>query len=171
MNAMKNQIVGVLIIVIAALIGFIIFSFNAALTDIVNESCSHGPACPMWGTISFHTNVSIGIMAFVVIIGVYLIFFSKEEKLITRVKIVKQQFEPKKITKEKYQNIMNNLGNDEKTVLDGIIQAQGTIFQSDLVDKTGFSKVKVTRVLDRLEGKNLVERKRRGMTNVVVLKH
>ena len=48
--------------------------------------------------------------------------------------------------------------------------AQGTIFQPDLADKTGFSKVKVTRILDRLEGKQLIERKRRGMTNVVVLK-
>ena len=35
---------------------------------------------------------------------------------------------------------------------------------------TGFGKVKITRVIDRLEGKNLIERRRRGMTNVVVFK-
>jgi len=46
---MRNQIVGTLIVGIAVLIGFIIFFFNRALTDIVDIACSHGPSCPMWG--------------------------------------------------------------------------------------------------------------------------
>ena len=65
---------------------------------------------------------------------------------------------------------MNKLNDDEKLVFDKIIESEGTIFQSDLVDKTKFTKVKVTRLLDKLEGKGLIERKRRGMTNVVILK-
>ena len=44
------------------------------------------------------------------------------------------------------------------------------MFQADLVDKCGFGKVKVTRILDGLENKGLVERKRRGMSNIVILK-
>jgi len=168
---MKNRIIGFVILGIAALIGFIIFSFNRALTNIVNASCSHGPSCPMWGTINFQTNISIGIMIFVMIIGLYLIFFGKEEKIITKVKTIKSQLEPKKVTKENYQKILNTLNNDEKLVFDKIIESEGTIFQSDLVEKTKFTKVKVTRILDKLEGRGLVERKRRGMTNVVILKH
>jgi len=169
---MKNRIVGIIIIGIAVLIGFIIFSFNQAMTSIVNASCSHGSECPMWGTIEFQTNLSIGIMALVVIIGLYLIFFGQEEKIITRTKIktVKQQLEPKHITKENYEKIMSGMSNEEKKVLEKIIEAQGTIFQSDLVEKTGLNKVKVTRILDKMEGSGLVERKRRGMTNVVILK-
>jgi len=77
---MKNRIVGIIIICIAALMGFIIFSFNRALTNIVNTACTHGPSCPMWGTIDFQTNISIGIMIFVVIIGLYLIFLAKKRK-------------------------------------------------------------------------------------------
>jgi len=65
---------------------------------------------------------------------------------------------------------LNKLNDDEKLVFDKIIESEGTIFQSDLVDKTKFTKVKVTRLLDKLEGKGLIERKRRGMTNVVILK-
>jgi uncharacterized membrane protein len=129
-----------------------------------------GPSCPMWGTISFQTNVSIGIMIFIIIIGLYLIFFGKEEKIITKFKMFRSQVEPKKITKENYQKVMSTLDQDEKNVLQKIIESQGTIFQSDLVDKTKFAKVKVTRILDKLEGKGLIERKRRGMTNVVILK-
>ena len=168
---MKNRIVGVIIIGIAILIGFIIFSFNRALTNIVNTACSHGSDCPMWQTIDVQTNISIGIMAFVVIIGLYLIFFGKEEKIITKIKTLKQQIEPKKITKENYQKIMSDLNKDEKNVFGKIIEMQGTILQSDLVNKTGFTKVKVTRILDKLEGRGLIERKRRGMTNVDIHRH
>ncbi len=171
---MKNRIVGIIIIGIAALIGFVIYSFNSALTNIVNTSCSHGPTCPMWGTIGFQTNISIGIMIFVVLIGLYLIFFGQEERIVTRtvtkVKKIHEQIEPKKITKENFQKVLDELEEDEKNVFEKIIESKGTIFQSDLVEKTGFTKVKVTRILDKLEGKALIERKRRGMTNVVILK-
>jgi len=168
---MKNRIVGFIVVGIAILMGFIIFSFNRALTDIVNTSCSHGSTCPMWGSINFHTNLSIGITIFVLLIGLYLIFFGKDEKVITRLKKIREQIQPKKITKENYNKILNTLNSDEKVVLVKIIESDGSIIQSDLVDKTKFNKVKVTRILDRLEGMNLIERRRRGMTNIVMLKH
>lgn len=166
---MRNKIVGYIIIGIAVLMGFIVYSFNRAMKDIVSVACSHGASCPMWETLSFQTNVSVGIMVFVALIGLYLIFFSKEEKIVT--KTVREQIKPKDITKENYQEIIRELNDDEKQVFEKIIEARGTIFQSDLVDKTDFGKVKVTRILDKLEGKSLIERRRRGMTNVVVLKH
>ena len=168
---MKNRAVGILIIGVALLMGFIIYSFNSALVDIVNTACSHGPSCPMWGTIEFQTNISLGIMAFVIVIGIYLIFFGKEEMLEVKVKKVKEQIKPKSITKANYQKVMGELSGQEKLVLEKVIEAKGTIFQSELVDKTELGKVKVTRILDKLEGRNILERKRRGMTNVVILKH
>ncbi|MBN2331209.1 MAG: hypothetical protein JXC85_05340 [Candidatus Aenigmarchaeota archaeon] len=168
---MKNRVVGFLIIGVAALIGFIIYSFNIALYDIIDLACSHGPSCPMWGTLSFQTNVSLAIMVFIVMIGLYLIFFGKDEKIITKVKRVSQQIDPKNITKENYRKILSELGSDERLVFEKIIEAKGSVFQSELVTSTGLNKVKVTRVLDRLDGRSLIERKRRGMTNIVVLKH
>ena len=164
---MKNRIVGFIVIGMAILMGFIVFAFNRALTSIVNTSCSHGAACPMWGSIKFQTNVSIGLMCFIILLGLFLVFFGKEEKIIT----VKEQVKPKKITKGNYKKMMKDLSKDENLVLENIIESEGTIFQSDLVEKTSFSKVKVTRILDKLEGKNIIERKRRGMTNVVILRH
>lgn len=168
---MRNRIVGMIIIGISLLIGFIIFSFNKALKEIVNTACSHGSECAMWGTIDFQTNIGIGIMIFTILVGLYLIFFGREERVITKIKTIKPQAEsPKKITKENYQDVMKDLDVDEKTVFKKVIESEGSIFQSDLVEKTNMSKVKVTRLLDKLEGKGLVERKRRGMTNVVILK-
>jgi uncharacterized membrane protein len=62
------------------------------------------------------------------------------------------------------------LGGDESKVFELVTQSDGMIFQNELVEKMGVSKVKITRILDRLEAKGLIERRRRGMTNVIVLK-
>ena len=161
---MKNKHAGYLIVGISVLIGFMIYSFNFALKEIVGTACSYGESCPMWGTINLQTNISLGVMGFVIFVGLYFIFFSEEEKIRVRIK-------SKTIVKEDYQDVMNELNDDEKIIFDKILEAEGTIFQSDLVDKSKFVKVKVTRLLDRLEGKGLIERKRRGMTNIVILKH
>ena len=163
---MRNRVVGFLIIFVALLMGFIIYAFNRAMTEIVNASCEHGETCPMWGTIDFQTNVSIAIMSFVIIIGLYLIFFGKEEK-----KSSDEEIQGASIKKENYAEVMKTLTDEEKTVFESIIDSNGTIFQSDLTDKTNFNKVKVTRILDKLEGRGLIERRRRGMTNVVIIKH
>ena len=170
---MRNQIVGILVIGIAVLIGFIIYFFYTALGDIVSSACTHGETCPMWGTITFQTNISIGIMVFVVLIGVYLIFFSKEEKIITKIRTIKQkqQIDPKKITKDNYKKALGEMTGEEKKIFEAIIDSGGSMLQSDLVSKTNLNKVKVTRTLDRLEGRNLIERRRRGMSNVVILRH
>lgn len=160
---MKNRLIGFIIIGIALLIGFIVFAFNRALTSIVNNACSHGAGCPMWGTIKFQTYISLGIMVFIIFIGLYLILFAKEKN-------IKEEKIKIKIDKEKYKDILNQLIPEEKQVLEKILEGEGAVFQSDLVEKTGWNKVKVTRILDKLEGKGLIERKRRGMTNIVTLK-
>ncbi|MFH2105847.1 MAG: MarR family transcriptional regulator [Candidatus Micrarchaeota archaeon] len=171
---MENKTVGYLLIVIAVLMGFIIFSFNSALTNIVNDSCTHGVTCPMWGTINFETSVSSVVLLIILIVGVYFAFFYKERTITitkTKTRVIRQQIEPKEITKENYQKVLSTLDEEEKMVLNMIIESKGTIFQSDLVIRTNLNKVKVTRVLDKLEGREIIERKRRGMTNVVILKH
>ena len=152
---MKNKQVGVLLIAVSLLIGFIVFSFNKALKDIVAESCSHGPSCAMWGTIELQTNISIGLILFILVIGGY--FFLSEKKIFHK-------------KKKEDKDILKKLNENEKHVLEKIEEAEGSIFQSELVEKTEFNKVKITRILDRLEGLKIIERKRRGMTNVVILK-
>jgi len=64
----------------------------------------------------------------------------------------------------------SELDADERRVCEALMGRDGAMYQSDLLKETGFSKVKLTRVLDRLTAKGLVERHRRGMTNLVVLK-
>ena len=144
-----------MVIGISLVIGFIVYSFNKALTEIVSSTCSHGPDCTMWKSIDFQTNTSIVLMISVILVGLYLVFFTEDKK------------KPK--NKMKYSELRKKLNEDENLVLSKIVEAEGTIFQSELVEKTEFNKVKITRILDSLEGKRVITRKRRGMTNVVIL--
>ena len=172
---MRNKYVGTIVVGIALLVGFLVWLFNKALSDIVDADCSHGPTCPMWGSIHFQTNVGLGLMIFIILVGLYLIFFAKDDPQIIKevhkeTRIVKEQIKPKKLDKGHYASVMKTLEPVEQEVLVRIIESGGSIFQSELVNKSGHTKVKVTRILDRLEGKDLIERKRRGMTNIVILK-
>ncbi len=153
---MDNRTIGYAMVGIALLVGYITFSFNMALSEIVNGSCSHGPSCPMWGTIDFQTNTGLAIMFFIFMFGLYLILRkdSAENKI--------------EVSAPALNNI--KLQPEEKELIARIRSAEGSIYQSELVKTTGFSKVKITRLLDKLEGKGIIERRRRGMTNIVLLK-
>lgn len=160
---MKNKNVGFLIVGIAVVIGIIILIFNLGLKKIVSQTCSHGPTCTMYDTISIQTYTSLAVAGLILVIGLFLIFSKEPEKIVVRK--IKEKSELKRKPAD-----YSKLDKDEKAIVKSIEEANGTIFQSELAEKTGFSKVKVTRILDRLEGRQIVERKRRGMTNVVVLK-
>lgn len=61
------------------------------------------------------------------------------------------------------------LDEDEQRLYDLVISRNGDVPQGDLVPLSGFSKAKVSRVIDRLEQKGLVLRVRRGMGNRIVV--
>ena len=73
---------------------------------------------------------------------------------------------PKKFSKKS----LEKLNKEEVKIMNLLLENKGSIFQSELVGKTGFSKVKITRILDSLEGQGMIERRRRGMTNIILLK-
>jgi len=160
---MKNKNVGYLIVGISIVIGIIVLIFNFGLRDIVTQSCGHDSQCPMYGTIAIQTWISLAIAGLILVIGLFLIFAKEPERIVIKKKRVEVEKKRKPIN-------YSELNRDEKVVVKIIEEADDTIFQSDLVEKSEFSKVKVSRILDRLEGRQILERKRRGMTNVVVLK-
>ena len=160
---MKNRNVGFLILGIAVIMAAVVLIFNYGVSGIIGATCSHGPTCSMYTTLSVQTWISFSIVGVIFLIGLFLIFAKEPEKIV--IKKIKQFAEHKR----KPVNY-NSLDKEEKVIVKVLEKAQGTLFQSDVVEQSGFDKVKVTRILDRLEGKQLIERKRRGMTNVVILK-
>lgn len=158
MNIMKNRNVGFLVVGISILIFLMVSMFNFALKDIVDETCSHGPTCTMYDTIAIQSGISLLIAGLVFLIGIFLVFAKPEEKIIV-----------KKIKEKKKALNLSGLSSSEKEAVK-FIQESGGIFQADLMEKLNVGKVGLTRLLDKLEAKQIVERKRRGMNNFVVLK-
>ena len=160
---MENKYVGFVTLGISAIILFIVFLFQNAMKKIVSASCTmdeQGAACPMYDAITQQTYLAIAIVGILVIVGFIFIFTKPKEKIV--IKKIKEKIQKRKID-------LTDFSSDEKDVFN-LIQENKTIFQADLIEKTEFTKAKMTRILDKLEGNNLIERKRRGLTNVVVLR-
>jgi len=157
---MENKNVGLLMIGISAIMAIIVFIFNSAMKNISGLSCNMGPSCSMYDNIRTQTWLSLSIIGIVLIIGFFIMFLKPKEKIIVKTKREKK----KKLNLE-------GLGEQEKKVIEILQKENGAIFQSTLMEKLETGKVGITRLLDKLEAKQLIERKRRGMNNIVVLKN
>ena len=156
---MKNRYVGLIIIGISILMSIMVLIFNFALRNIVGQTCSHGSSCTMYDTISVQTWISFSIIAILAVIGIAIMFIKPKEKII--IKTVRQK--KKKLD-------LSGLDKKEKEAISILQKENGEIFQRTLMEKMEIGKVGITRLLDKLEAKQLIERKRRGMNNIVVLK-
>lgn len=160
---MENKNVGYLILGIAITLVFIVFLFNSALKEIVSLGCEaeHGTSCPMYQSVNQQTYLALAIVGILILIGLFLIFSKQPETII--IKKVKEKIKKKKLDTSK-------LSKDEKELVNLLVKENKAMFQADLKEKLEIGKVKLTRLLDKLEDKNFIERKRRGMNNLVVLK-
>jgi len=164
---MKNKNVGWLIIGISIFIFIIVFAFNLGLRKIVSETCTHGPECSMYSTISLQTWISLAIAFLVLVIGLFLVFSKENERIIVKKIKPFAKLEAKEFDKKS----LKNLEPTERIIMNLLLENKGSMFQSELVTSTKLNKVKITRILDSLEAQGLIERRRRGMTNIVMLKN
>ncbi len=160
---MENKNVGYLVLGISIILIFIIFLFNNALMEAVRSNCliQHGnvDSCEMFDSVNYQKYFALGIVGILIIFSVILIFSKPKEKIIV-----------KKFREKKKKLNLEGLDKKEKEVIKILQNENGTIFQATLMEKLSTGKVGITRLLDKLEAKQLIERKRRGMNNIVVLR-
>ena len=159
---MENKHVGWLILGIAAVMAGIVFLFDEVLRKNLGLVCSHGPTCEMYSSLNIQTYISLSIVGVLVIVGLYIMFSKPKERIV--IQKVKEKQKQKKLD-------LSGLDSLEKQVVNYIQSENGAVFQKTLMEKFEMGKVKTTRLLDKLEAKQIVERKRRGMNNIVVLKN
>ncbi len=116
--------------------------------------------CPAHGSNTSWLIIAGFFMGFLILVsGIFLIFLPERKR--------KEQESPE----EPRQYVdTSSLSEEEKKIYDTLTLNEGSMYQSDIIKESGLSKVKVSRILDKMEGKHIIERKRRGMTNIVVLK-
>lgn len=157
---MKNKHLGVILVIISLLVLTTLIVYNLQIKSLIDDlMASSGGSCIIEGECVhekslFPLYLGSIVFAFLLSLGIYLIFFEKKP----------MQEEKKKI------EIPKDLDEEEKKIIEILNSKEGSAYQSDLIKETGFSKVKITRILDKLEHRKLIDRKRRGMTNLVILK-
>lgn len=169
---MENKHVGLLLVGITLIFFLIVLSFNQALESIVNTSCTHGITCPMQATLKTQKIISYSLIGILFLISSFLAFFLREKPSSAHTVSHSTTSTEKRdvLNEEQKKALLDSLDEEEKKVVKLLLHGQGSAYQSDLIKETQLTKVKITRILDHLEGKQLIERKRRGMTNIIILK-
>lgn len=157
---MENKQVGLLVIGIAVVMAIIVLLFNSVLKDAIGLTCSHGPTCEMYTNVNIQTWISLSIVAVILIIGFVIMYTKPKERIII-----------KKIQEKKKKLNLKGLDKKEKELVEILQKENGAMFQKTLMEKLEIGKVGMTRLLDKLEAKQIIERKRRGMNNIVVLRN
>ena len=168
---MDNKKLGIILIVMCIVIGFLVFMFNTALNEQLETSCSctemsEGGFCPHAEHSHWQTYFGIGVAALIAALGIYLIFFEKSQKEIIRTLHKQKHIQ---VNEEKFDILMKGLGAEEKKVITAVKEQEG-ITQQTLRLRTDLHKSKLSIVLDGLEKKNLIARKTKGKTKQVFLK-
>ncbi len=160
---MDKTTIGVILIVFALVVaGFTLWVTEdlKKLNQFLHKDCSlPADICPFNTLVPSESIIGSLISAVLAGFGVFLIILGKRE--------VKDKI----VGSKKIDQAAKQLIGDEKILYDAIFASDGTIFQTQLVEKSNLDKVRVSRALDKLEGKGLIERKRHGMSNVIILKH
>ncbi len=150
----NNKRLGIVLVILSLIIGGIFIYYISNLTQKSLElGCFNNQECSTIERGLSISHIAVGIFSFILALGFYLFFFNKE-------RIIEQKdYDISKLNKE------------EKRVFSFIKENRDKgVYQSNIVENFNFPKSKVSRILDRLEANNLIERKRRGMTNIIVLK-
>lgn len=164
-----SRYVGVLLIILSAVLFMIFYNFSKTMLDLIDSgqltgSCMTYETCPHIAVIN-QAYMGYALSGIIFAIGLLMAIFGGKGKA-EPLESAASESERKK----KWDEAIKTLTGDEKLVYEKIVASGGVIFQSDLVEQSGFPKAKVSRILDRMEAGGLVERKRRGMANAIVLK-
>jgi uncharacterized membrane protein len=160
---MDNKYVGIIITGIAVVMSFVVLIFNQGIKKSLDQVCTHGASCSMHDTLNLQTWISFSLVFILLVVGIVLIAVKPKERIVEKQKIVYREKKKKPLN-------LKGLEKEEKEVIQLIQKEGNAMFQADLMEKMQIGKVKTTRLLDKLESKQLIERKRRGMNNIVVLK-
>ena len=162
---MKPKHLGIAIVILSIAIIALMLSFKIQFDRQQLKACTE--ACGQEGAESctiascpYHNAGSLGLIPLIASIlvaglggiGIYLAL-SKDEKI-----IMQKEYD------------LSGLSDEEQKAFDLVKEKKEGIYQSEIVEKLNLSKVKITRILDKLEQRELIERKRRGMSNLIFVK-
>jgi uncharacterized membrane protein len=146
----KSKINSSLIVIAIITLFIFIISFTVFYTE-ENFSAVCGCKLPIWVII-------ISITSFGMFMGSLVYYFLNRN-------ILKEKTD----TRNSINKLLSLMEDDEKRILNFIIKNSGQVYQSQISKELSNDKVKVSRILNHLEKKEIIERKKKGITNTVIM--
>ena len=163
MITLTNRNLGAILVAVAIVLFVLLVAIKLKFDSMAEVQCTDNN-CPFHDqTSTWLVFAGLGVSALLIASGVFLLFGNRHQEENDAISLTSRGKELAPVD-------VSQLEEEEKQVYDVLKEKGGSLFQGDMIKETGFSKVKITRILDRLEQKNVVERKRRGMSNLVVLR-
>ena len=164
---MENKKLGLVLIIISLIIGSMLTYYSSNLVEHGKEiGCFPNEECVGIERALNFSHLSIGIFAFLLALGFYLVFFNKSERaILDRLETEKNQ----KIEEMKFDILLRAMDPFERKVLK-IVKEQEGITQNTLRIKTDMSKAKLSYVLQELEKRDIIKRIKKGKTLAIYLK-
>ena len=158
--SINTRYLGIVLMILSIVLVVIMFNFSQTMLELIDSgqlgSCQEYEMCPHV-TVLNQTYIGYFLAFVIFVIGLFLFVYGG--------KPVKPEGKEKK-----WGDTLKTLTGDEKDVYEKVIAVGGVMFQSEIVEQTEFPKAKVSRILDKMEARGLLEKRRRGMTNAIVLK-
>ncbi len=164
---MENKKLGVLLIVISLIVGGVfVYYTNKLSQQSIELGCYDSKDCFAVEKGLSISHIAIGIFAFILSLGFYLLFFNKTEKVILE-KLEEEK--NKKVNDMKFDIIMKALDSFEQKVLKAVNEQDG-ITQNTLRLRVDMSKAKLSYVLQELEKRGIIKRVEKGKTLAIYLR-
>lgn len=119
----------------------------------------------------FNKGISIIVLA-IILISIPILLFLYQRRKVKKIKEVKEKpMVEKKIASRKInKSIMGMLDENEKKIVKILEESTGEITQAYIYKSTGIPKSSLSRIMNNLERRNIIEKKREGRTNWIKLK-
>jgi len=158
---MENKKTGGVLIVLTVIIAILIWGLSAQLEQKSAAAfCNPSPECRSIEKSMSFVHVSIGVLSFMLALGIYLFFFYKgSEEVLRRLAEEKER----QVHEERLDIMLMMLDSLEQRIFKAILEQDG-IEQNTLTLRTNLSRSKISEVLKSFEAKNLIKRKKKGKT-------
>ena len=151
----KRVVLGIVVIVAFLVFAFSIFPFILDLSDHSVE-CSELEGCPHEQQLNFLEQMIPLLISLALIVGAGTYY------------LMSQQIESKQVSLKKQSHILLKfLNEDEKKLVNLLMENNGKALQAEVSRLPGMSKLKSHRVVQKLMDKGVIETERIGKTNVI----
>lgn len=164
---MQNKQLGTVLIILGLIaIGLVFSLINQLQEKEQKANCKPTADCTALSKKLDFSHIVVGVIAAIISLGVYLVFFNASEEAILR---RLEEEKDNRVAHDKFSFILKALDPQEAKVLQAIKEQEG-ITQYTLRLRTDLSKAKLSQILTSFEKKNLVRREAKGKTLAVFLK-